>query len=280
LQHCFRFAKKMGWESRSSSGNHWDSLIQRAGQLASRNDAAGELLTFYAVLLGVQKDIYEFLRSRKDWLPTGVFEDDLVVAGEMLPALLSAVEGSGPAELAEEARRLKNTDSDELEGMLLRQWWSPSDDQFFGKAFLQPYARWLAESGGRPLDRVCEARENRCPFCGGKPQVSVLQSRETTSESGGRDLVCATCLTVWPFRRVVCAQCGEERPHMLAYFQAPEIDYIRVEACDTCKFYIKGIDLTRLGLAVPLVDEIYGSSLDLWAREQGYTKIELNLVGL
>jgi formate dehydrogenase accessory protein FdhE len=164
--------------------------------------------------------------------------------------------------------------------LLLRQWWSPSDEQFFGKAFLQPYARWLAESGGRPLDRIYEKSENRCPFCGGKPQVSVLQNREASSESGGRDLICATCLNVWAFRRIVCAQCGEERPFMLAYFQAPELDYIRIEACDSCKYYIKGVDLTRLGLAVPLVDEIYGSSLDLWAREQGYTKIELNLVGL
>ena len=32
--------------------------------------------------------------------------------------------------------------------------------------------------------------------------------------------------------------------------------------------------------AVPLVDEVAGASLDLWAREHGYEKIELNLVGL
>ena len=43
---------------------------------------------------------------------------------------------------------------------------------------------------------------------------------------------------------------------------------------------LRRLDLTRLGLAVPLVDEIYAAPLDLWAREHGYTKIELNLVGL
>ena len=53
-----------------------------------------------------------------------------------------------------------------------------------------------------------------------------------------------------------------------------------MEACDTCNRYIKGVDLTRLGLAVPLVDEIAAAPLDLWAQEHGYTKIELNLVGL
>jgi formate dehydrogenase maturation protein FdhE len=40
------------------------------------------------------------------------------------------------------------------------------------------------------------------------------------------------------------------------------------------------VDLTRLGFAVPLVDEVATAALDVWAREHGYKKIELNLVGL
>ncbi len=55
---------------------------------------------------------------------------------------------------------------------------------------------------------------------------------------------------------------------------------MRIEACDTCKHYIKGVDLTRVGFAAPIVDEIDAAPLDLWAREHGYTKIELNLVGV
>jgi formate dehydrogenase maturation protein FdhE len=35
-----------------------------------------------------------------------------------------------------------------------------------------------------------------------------------------------------------------------------------------------------LGFAAPLIDEIAAAPLDLWAREHGYTKIELNLVGV
>ena len=53
-----------------------------------------------------------------------------------------------------------------------------------------------------------------------------------------------------------------------------------VPACDTCRRYLKSIDLTRLGTAVPIVDEVAGASLDLWALQHGYEKIELNLVGL
>ena len=55
---------------------------------------------------------------------------------------------------------------------------------------------------------------------------------------------------------------------------------MRVDACDSCRHYLKSIDLGRLGLAVPLVDEVAAAALDLWALEHGYEKIELNLVGL
>lgn len=270
----------MAWESSSKLKNSWDSLLRRAERLAAKNDAANELLTFYTELLRAQKRIYEFLRTRAGWLPSGTLEEDLPTVRVMMPELLRSVEASGPAALAEEARALLRASDEEIDRLLLEQWRAPSDVQFFAKAFLQPYARWLAESGGRPVDRNLERGENRCPFCNGKPQVSLLRVKEASSESGGRELVCATCLTAWPFRRVVCAQCVEERPARLGYFHTTEYDYVRIEACDTCKHYIKSIDLTRLGLAVPLVDEIAAAPLDVWAHEHGYTKIELNLVGL
>ena len=99
-------------------------------------------------------------------------------------------------------------------------------------------------------------------------------------EGGARALQCATCLTVWPFRRALCPQCGEEDERRLGYFSTPVFDHLRVETCDTCKHYLKCVDLTRLGVAVPLVDEVASATLDAWATEHGYTKIELNLVGL
>jgi len=258
----------------------WESRIQRAECLAAKSDATNELLAFYAKLLRVQREIHEYLRSRRGWLPSGYLEQDLPVLRVMVPAVLRAVESSGPAALAEAAQFLLRTSEAELDQMLFEQWLQPSDLQFFAKAILQPYARWLAESGIRPGDRDFERKENYCPFCGGCPQLAVLHAREDSSESGGRDLMCSTCLTAWSYRRVVCAKCGEERPGKLGYYNCPEYDHVRIEACDTCRHYLKGIDLTRFGLAIPLVDEVAAASLDLWARERGYTKIELNLIGL
>jgi len=270
----------MAWENSASGSRWWDAAVRRAEHLAAGADATKELLTFYAELLRAQKGIYESLRGREGWLPSGLFEDDLPIVLETLPGLLRAVESRGPAALAEEARALALAGGEEVGPMILEEWRTPSGTQFFAKALLQPYARWLAESGGHPFDRDLERGGGRCPFCGGRAQVSLLRTREPSADGGGRELLCATCLTAWPFRRVLCANCGEERPAMLGYFHTPAYDHIRIEACDTCKHYIKGVDLTRLGLAVPLVDEVAAAPLDVWAHEHGYTKIELNLVGL
>lgn len=258
----------------------WDTLIRRAEALRRQSREVAELLTFYARLLGAQKQADEFLRGRHNWLPSGWLAQDLSVVRPALRPLLAAVEANGPALLADEARYLQQASVAEIDELLLLYWRAPSDTQFFAKAFLQPYAGWLAELGRKPADRDLDDGENCCPFCTGKPQLSMLKIQEPGVEVGGRHLMCSTCLSTWPFRRVVCANCGEERPEKLGYFHTPAYDHLRIEACDTCQHYIKGIDLTKLGLAVPLVDEVAAAPLDLWARERGYMKIEQNLIGL
>lgn len=258
----------------------WDKRIARAEALASERQESTELLVFYTSLLRSQKEIHDYLHSKKGWHPSGALEPDLPVLRVMIPTLLRTVESSAPDALAGHARSLLKATDREIDELLIEYWRAPSDLHFFAKAFLQPYARWLSEMGVKPRDRNLGGGENRCPFCEGKPQVSVLQIKEASAESGGRDLICATCLTVWPFRRVVCASCGEEDPTKIGYYHSPEYDHVRVEACDTCQHYIKAVDLTRYGFAVPLVDEVAAAPLDLWAREQGYTKIEMNLLGL
>jgi FdhE protein len=64
----------------------------------------------------------------------------------------------------------------------------------------------------------------------------------------------------------------------LPIYIAEGFDYVRVDACNTCRTYIKSIDLTKNGHAVPIVDEIATVALNIWAEEHDYAKLELNLL--
>ena len=257
----------------------WDTRIERAKRLAVADEVARQLLTFYAVVLGLQRDIATALKGSSSQL-TGSLAFDLNWLRPAVSPFLEGIERSGPALLASEARTLLLGPAMAHDGLLTAIWMNPSDRQFVAKAVLQPYAETLAQAGIAPADRPSLRPDNRCPFCGGVPQLSILHSSGGSLEGGGRALQCATCLTMWPFRRVLCAHCGEEDEHKLGYFQSSDREHLRIDACETCRHYLKSVDLTRLGLAIPLVDEVAGASLDLWARDRGYQKIELNLVGL
>jgi formate dehydrogenase accessory protein FdhE len=252
----------------------WEKQVARATDLAGTNAGTKELLGFYKHLLLAQGQVYQFCAKQS---LSGELERDLPILKPAFASIFSAVEAAGSPPLVEQAQKLKSVAGEEVDRILLTYWHEPSDTEFFAKAFLQPYGQFLSSSVPQLTTPISE---RRCPFCGGKPQLSLLQNREAGAESGNRDLMCAKCLSVWPFRRTVCAHCGEEHPSQLAYFQSNTDDHVRVEACDTCKHYLKGIDLTRFGNAQPLVDEVANAPLDLWATEHGYTKIELNLVGL
>jgi formate dehydrogenase maturation protein FdhE len=93
-------------------------------------------------------------------------------------------------------------------------------------------------------------------------------------------LVCATCTINWSFRRVACAYCGEERPTKLGFFTPLNPTTSESKLVIPASVTFRGVDLTSLEFAIPLVDEVAAAALDVWSHEHGYTKIELNLAGL
>ena len=248
----------------------WEKNIDRANELAAQTET-NELLNFYARVLSAQRSIYEFLWSANQ-------AADLKLLSETLPLLLEAVEEAGSPQLRDDVQWLRGYSQTDVVNMLLEHLSRPSPTQFFAKALFQPYGRWRWESGASEIGTHASS-PGLCPFCGGHPQVSYLQS-DTSSESVNRNLICAACLLSWSFRRGVCVNCGEESPGKLAYFQADQQRHIKIESCDSCRSYVKSIDLTQLGTALPLVDDVASAALDVWASENGYNKIEINLVGL
>ncbi|HEY6274081.1 MAG TPA: formate dehydrogenase accessory protein FdhE, partial [Terriglobales bacterium] len=235
----------------------WDRRIQRASELAMKHRESSELLNFYQQLARFQKQIYEGLPSAT--------EHDLGVLLPHFSGLVELVRSTGSPALKRAAVALaEDSDNDRLallEGIWQHQLESQAlagEYPFFAQALLQPYAEYLADK----TNSSSNGTPSSCPFCGSRPVVAVLRPE---GDGGKRSLVCSLCSTEWNFRRVLCPSCGEENKDHLPIFAAEEFEYVRVDACDTCRCYIKSIDMTKNGNAVPVVDELATISLNLWA---------------
>lgn len=250
----------------------WSIRINRARELIESQPAASELLQFYQQLAGFQESVFEQLASAG--------EHDVSILIPYIAGLISTVEQHGSLALKLAAKSLAHGSHDEVLQLLTTMWQHEPEYKkftpeylFFARALLQPYAEHLASRSSQPE----EDSPPVCPFCGSKPQVAVLRPE---GDGGKRSLICSLCATEWPFLRVRCANCGEEYKDKLPVFVADKMDYVRVDACDTCHTYIKSVDMTKNGRAVPVVDELATLSLNLWAQEKGYSKVEVNLLGM
>jgi FdhE protein len=251
----------------------FERRIARARELAEKYPSVAELLTFYQELARFQQSVAERLASAP--------EHDLPSLLPFFPELISLARRQGSPTLAEAAAILEQDPPEDrlalLEGVWQHQVESrhlTGEDAFFSQALLQPYSEFLAEKAGA---RSGDSSSGLCPFCGSKPQVAVLRPE---GDGAKRFLLCSLCSTEWMFRRVLCPNCGEEDKDKLPVFSAQEFDYVRIDACDTCRAYIKSIDLSKNGRAIPIVDELATVSLNLWAVEKNYHKLRPNLFGV
>jgi formate dehydrogenase accessory protein FdhE len=271
----------------------WDRRIRRANELALSYPFSAEGLRYYARIATFQKGIYgEIQKALADSPRISADrplrdELDLFLLLPKFPEFLSVIQQIAPAPLAEASATLgqkgpaawQNAIEDfwhgepELVGGVWDTDYAQSPDQVLAWMFLQPYAEYLADH--REI-AVVDGTPSTCPLCGGKPAVGVLRSE---GDGAKKSLICMLCAHEWAFRRIYCPACGEEREPQMAYYSAPEIAHVRVDVCDTCHTYLKSIDLTRTGLAVAVVDELATIPLDLWAREHGYEKLQINLLG-
>lgn len=265
--------------------NSWQQRIHRAEALAGEHPFVAEILGFYVHIARFQECLYHRLEDAAAE-KTGISSGERLLGPPELPQLissfgtfLSVVEEKGPARLAEMAREMRDRGYESWSDCLNNCWLatdvSPADAQgFLVRAFLQPYAEFVRSRAAMQWNGYTYSL---CPFCHRKPGLGILRQQ---GDGARRSLMCSFCIAEWEFRRIVCPLCGDEDNRKLPVYTAAEFDYIRVECCDTCKRYIKTVDLTKNGHADPLVDEIASAPLDLWAQEHGYSKLELNVVGM
>jgi len=192
-------------------------------------------------------------------------------------SLLGSAIASAPQELARAAQQVASSDSDHwLESA--NACWNNCDPQtspieaFLLHVALQPVAEHFAVNAEISM---AQARTPLCPFCGRKPVCGILRPE---GDGARRSLLCSFCSTEWDYRRLICPACEQEEIDNLPVYTAEEFAYIRIEACDLCKAFIKTVDLTKDGRAIPVVDEIASLPLTLWAESNAYRKVQRNIL--
>lgn len=251
----------------------------RADALAPTSTSAGDPLRFAAGLYRAQAALageIEALHGRRPL--SGAVSRDCERFVDASRDVLRFAARSGPAALAEQAQARAEEERPVAISRLL-VWWRgdrETSEDFLSRAVLRPYAEVLAALRINP-DR--QHRSGYCPFCGGPPWIAARRS-PGNMEGAQRFLGCALCGGEWPLARIHCPSCEEEHPEKLPSFQSDAHPSVRIEACETCHRYVKSIDLTVDLRPIPEVDDLLSLAMDVWAIEQGFTRIEPGLAGI
>jgi hypothetical protein len=141
-----------------------------------------------------------------------------------------------------------------------------------------PILSFLAQAGLRPgldayFSRVRAMPEGvwparPCPWCGGPPAFVELVA------GGRRRLSCHLCGGAWAAAAPGCAFCGTVEPGAVVALTDETLeDGDIVEACRSCRSYLKGVDRRRRYTAgSPLVEDWSTPDLDVRAMSRGYRR--------
>lgn len=265
----------------------WIARARRARLLADAVPAAAAMLRFYAELASTQSAL---LRTHGRALRDGdTFEASLDPSGAQhaFDDLLATLTRQAPVPIADASVRLLRQTADVRRAAVDAYWRARTADgdveAFLAEATLQPFAEAIArrmratgvapDAPDAPADAEAAVEGGgppaRCPVCGDPPLVALLREQ---GHGARRSYVCGFCLTEWGAPRLLCPCCGETRFGALPVFRARQVPGVRIDGCDTCRAYLKTLDLTRDGTLLPVVDDIATPALDLWAREQAYQR--------
>ena len=295
----------------TATANPWPLRRERAIELASRYPHAAEMLRLYQALIPVQERAY--LEALSNNLPPPVGEGRVgavaaLAAERVAPSIVDVTVSAGPPRLRDGVITVFSTAN--LVAMIQRWLEFPSPSGGGQGESLNPFETYLARASASPLLEASSSSTlkslsphkshssqespspsgggsgwgqdggSSCPTCGGFPQLSYFAVSGEALVTGPRYLVCSRCANNWIFSRMTCASCGETEGAKLPIFQEHEqFPHVRVDGCRTCRKYLLTFDLRRDERAVPIVDELAALPLDLFAVDQGLTKITPNLLG-
>jgi FdhE protein len=250
-----------------------DERRARALRLADAYPAVAEPLRFAAGLFRAQGRIARVLADGQRERPlTGRLDRDGDRLLALAEGLFAFAESEGTPDLAEIARARRADEPETARSRLLLYWAGEREtaDDFLSRALLRPYVETLVGAGIAP-DRP--RREGQCPTCGGRP-ITAAREGDPASPGVHRGLVCGLCGATWLFSRTRCPSCLEEEPARLPRVRAELFPAVRLDACDSCRLYVKSIDLDLDRCAIPEVDDLVSLPMDQWAIREGYRRID------
>jgi formate dehydrogenase maturation protein FdhE len=264
-----------------------DALERRAARAAllAKDSINAAPLEFAAGLYRAQAKVAVALAARGT--PSGSLERDLDGFLRELDVIARYARDSGPPGLQAEAevfRKERRDGAIETRAERLLAWWRgprTGRTDYLARALLRPYAETLAAAGVAPEAANGPAVYGACRSCGGPPWIAWRRSGSGSGDEAPQRLLgCGICGAERHLDRIACAGCGQTEPTKLAVFQTERHPAVRIEACDACQRYVKAIDMTLDGRVIPEVDDLCSLSLDLWAAEQGYERLEPSLAGV
>jgi FdhE protein len=152
---------------------------------------------------------------------------------------------------------------------------APKTLSFLAQSSMTPSIMALAEnlSKALPQDRTWE--QGSCPVCGSLPFLSSLTGKE-----GLRVSCCSFCRSSYRTFRLQCAYCQERDAAKLPFFTADEEPGYRVDACLSCKGYIKTTDFREFDRpSLPVLDDLESLALDILAVKRGFIRPTASALG-
>jgi FdhE protein len=288
----------MGPSMLATAAEPWTERRRRLAELRKRQPFARQLLDLYGALLPVQETaFFDAVAASPPPHAVAAFTAEVVV-----PRVLDVSIAAGPDQLRGALMNNAGADHRQVIDRWMRGDEQPLAERYLARAALGPVLEALGPEARAACTGPRDARH--CPECGGPPQLSYVAPAGEDLATGPRYLVCARCHAAWGYARMTCAGCGEdsgaklpiysedgttsgERGSVVRGLPGPATNggrtalfpHMRIEACETCRHYLLNVDLLSDRHAVPLVDELAAIPLDLYARDRGFSKIILNLMG-
>ncbi len=143
------------------------------------------------------------------------------------------------------------------------------------QAAMTPSLERVAEELESRIDHTATWAHGHCPTCGSMPIMTDLREKE-----GFRYNICGFCHGEYRVTRLQCPFCLEKDTAKLEYYEAKEEPGLRINACKTCKMYIKQTDFRNLDRkALPLIDDLESLTLDVVARDKKFKRPTLSAWG-